>query len=118
MAILTYPTIFGALLFLVSAMPSSDHQAGAGRGTGNPGTDARVLLDGSVNLDGRWMRVSGNIAVRAARPLATWEAEVATLGIRAGFAHDASGFRVDFDPRGLLSTLVGASVSSVLPIQP
>ena len=116
MAILTYPTIFGALLFLVSAMPSSDHQAGAG--TGNPGTDAQVLLDGSVNLDGRWMRVSGNLAVRAARPLATWEAEVATLGIRAGFAHDASGFRMDFDPRGLLSTLLDASVSSVLPIQP
>ena len=116
MAILTYPTILGTLLFLAFAMPSSNHRTDAG--TAAAGAQAAVLLDGDVDIDGRWGRLSGTVAVRAARPLATWNAEVAALGIRAGFAHDASGFRAEIDPRGLLSTLVDASLSSVLPFQP
>lgn len=116
MAILTYPTILGTLLFLAFAMPSSNHRTDAG--TAAAGAQAAVLLDGDVDIDGRWGRLSGTVAVRAARPLATWNAEVAVLGIRAGFAHDASGFRAEIDPRDLLSTLVDASLSSVLPFQP
>lgn len=114
MAILSYPTILASLLFLTFAMSSSSDDVVAPGADG----DAAVLLDGTVDFDGRWAQVSGNVAVRAARPLATWDAEVAVLGIRAGFAHDASGFRARIDPRELLSTLVDASLSSVLPSQP
>ncbi len=116
MAILTYPTILASLLFLALAMPASSHRADAGAAT--DGADAAVLIDGGVDIDGRWGRVSGNVALRAAHPLATWDAELAVLGIRAGFAHDASGFHASFDPRGLLSTIVDASVSSLPSFQP
>lgn len=104
MAILTYPTILGSLLFLAFAMPSSRHQPDAG--VPAAGAEAAVLLDGGAALDGRWGRVSGNVTVRAARPLATWDAEVSMLGIRAGFAHDASGLRADIDATGLVSSLI------------
>lgn len=116
MAILTYPTILGSLLLLALAMPSSSHQAD----TAAPAvvSKAVVLLAGGVDIDGRWGRLSGNVAVQASRPLATWDAELAVLGIRAGFAHDASGFQASFDPRGLLSTIVDASVSSLPSFQP
>lgn len=116
MAILTYPTILCSLLLLALAMPSSSHQADTAAAAAV--SKAAVLLDGDVDIDGRWGRLSGTVAVRAARPLATWDTELAVLGIRAGFAHDASGFQADVDARGLVSTLVDASLSSILPFQP
>ncbi len=100
MAILTYPTILCAALFVaVVAMPSrSDAAADAA-----PDADApTVLLDADLGFEGRWISLRGNLAVHAGRWIPQWNAELSTLGIRAGVAHDDSGLSTVFDVGGWL----------------
>ncbi|MFD0725633.1 hypothetical protein [Lysobacter brunescens] len=100
MAVAAYPTLLCTVLFaLLSASPV------AGSTAPSQASDATVLVDVDASIDGRWGRLSGNIALHAARPLATWQADLAVSGLRVGIARDASGMQADFDASGLVSSL-------------
>lgn len=106
MAIAVYPSLLCAVLFvLVSASSPA-----AGTSASSQVSQATVLVAADATLDGRWGRLSGNIALHAARPLATWQAEFALPGIQAGIARDASGVHAQFDASGLVPSLVRSLV--------
>lgn len=101
MAIVAYPAVLCTALFALLSASSS----ATGAPASTPASEAIVLVDAAARIDGRWGRLSGNIALHAARPIATWQADVAVLGLRADIAHDGAGLRADFDASGLLSSL-------------
>ena len=101
MAVAAYPAVLCTALFALLSVSSPV----AGSAAPAQASEATALVDADASLDGRWGRASGNIALRAARPFATWQADVAVLGLRAGIAHDGSGLRADFDANGLVASL-------------
>lgn len=106
MAVVTYPSLLCTALFVLLSASSPV----AGTTASSLASEATVLLDADASIDGRWGRLSGNIALHAARPLATWQADVEVLGLRAAIAHDGSGLRADFDASGVLSSLARSLV--------
>lgn len=101
MAVVAYPTLLCTVLFALLAATSPV----AGTTASSQVSEATLLVDADARIDGRWGRLSGNIALHAARPIATWQADVAVLGVRVDIAHDGGGLRADFDASGLLSSL-------------
>lgn len=106
MAVVAYPAVLCTVLFALLSVSSPV----AGTAASSQASEAKVLVDADAHLDGRWGRASGTIALRAARPLATWQADVAVLGLRAGIAHDGSGLRADIDASGLVASLARSLV--------
>jgi hypothetical protein len=115
MAIVTYPTLLCAALFVaIAAMPS--------RGDATvdvaPVADARtVLLDADLDLDGRWLRIRADLAVHVDRWMPQWSAELSAPGIRAEVAHDDSGFSTAFDFGGWLSTQCAGVLKSLFRVR-
>ena len=103
MAVVAYPTLLCTVLFALLSATSP----AAGTTASSQVSDATLLVDADARIDGRWGRLSGNIALHAARPIATWQADVAVQGVRVDIAHDGGGLRADFDASGLLSSLAG-----------
>ena len=101
MAVAAYPAVLCTVLFALLSVSSPV----AGTAAPSQASEATVLVDADARIDGRWGRLSGNIALHAARPIATWQADVAVLGLRAGIAHDGTGLRTDFDANGLVASL-------------
>lgn len=102
MAVVTYPFVLSAvLLVLFSPSPTAARASAL-----PPASDATVLVDADARLDGRWGRASGNIALHAARPLATWQADLAVWGLRVRLTRDAAGVHADFDASGVAPALV------------
>jgi hypothetical protein len=101
MAVAAYPAVLCTVLFALLSVSSPV----AGTAAPSQASEATVLVDADARIDGRWGRLSGNIALHTARPIATWQADVAVLGLRADIAHDGTGLRADFDASGLLSSL-------------
>lgn len=101
MAVVAYPSLLCTALFaLLSASSPVPGTTGSSQAS-----EAAVLFDADASIDGRWGRLSGNIALHAARPLATWQVDLAMSGIRVEIARDASGLRTDLDASGVLSSL-------------
>lgn len=101
MAVAAYPAVLCTVLFALLSVSSPV----AGSAAPAQASAATVLVAADARIDGRWGRLSGNIALHMARPLATWQADVAVLGLRADIAHDGAGLRADFDASGLLFSL-------------
>jgi hypothetical protein len=115
MAILTHPMILCMALFLFLRGTPAD--IGVDTRATSENAAAAVLLDTGLDVEGRWLQVHGTAIVRAAHPVATWQADVSALGMHAEFAHDASGFSASLDAGGLLSSLVGRTVLPVFQSQ-
>ncbi len=115
MAILTYPTILCAALFVaVVAMPS---RGDAASDVAQAAAAPTVLIDADVGFQGRWVSLRGSLAVHAGRWIPQWNAELSTLGIRAGIAHDAAGLSTVFDVGGWLPTQGTDVLKSLLRVR-
>jgi len=101
MAAAACPAVLCTVLFVLLSVSSPTADTAAP----SQAFEATALVDADARFDGRWGRASGNIALRVVRPIATWRADVAVLGVRAEIAHDGSGLRADFDANGLVASL-------------
>ncbi len=108
MSVVTYPSIFAALLWVacISLQLGDDSRpAGIAAACDVAGTSSSVLQDApkpgfgfDLDYGSDWFTVQAEFnAMSPFRPAATFLATFETLGIRAGFQHDAGGTSTLFD---------------------
>lgn len=126
MSVATYPSIFAALLWVAcSSLQLGDNgrSAGIAGACDVAGTRDSMLQPApkpmfgfDLDFDGDWFAVQADVkAVCPFRAEATFLATIETLGIRAGFQHDAGGTSALFDIR--LPSLSTDALRWLLPFQ-